>query len=480
MSDPGTGATKPRRRTLIWICVIVVAAALAGYLTRPEGRRSEGVLRSSLRTTPDGVAALSRGIARLGRPTEPRLTPLADADPVRGTIVQLQPVTPTTPREIEALLDHVRDGGTLLYAPSRDPALGTPRTTMLMVALGIRFRGVLARPLPDSVSASWGEHPLADGLPLPRAPRFGFQPLLSEGADSAAAGEGGASGDTVEADPEPAGEGAAPGDSADADPALAGDGAAQETEEAAGADQESDSVPELPEWFPDARDAEDPVPLLTAPDSAGSEVMAAALVRLGEGRIVVFADAAPLSNGAADDNPLAVLAVRAALAYTSEADTVFFDEFHQGITGYGSRAEVLANFFLGSPGGRTLLHVVLVSFLFLACRGLRFGLPATAVAPADRERRSPLEHVSALGELYGKAGAAKTAALLLLSRLARAVRASPPRDMGEADRLLNEIEARRGSHRSIDRVREGLDAEPADLTLIASGVDEQLARRFSK
>ena len=432
MSDPHTRGTTPRRRTLIWICVTVVAAALAGYLTRPEGRRSEGVLRSSLRTTPDGVAALARGIARLGRHTEPRLTPLADADPVRGTVVQLQPVMPTTPREIEVLLDHVRAGGTLLYAPGRDRLLGMPRTTMLMVALGVWFDGFLARELPDSVGARWGEHPLADGLPPPGRPRFGFEAVPAERADSA----------------EP--------------------------------DQESDSIPELPEWFPDAGDAEAPVPLQTAPDSAGKEVMAAALVRMGEGRIVIFADAEPLSNGSADEDPMAVLAVRAALAYTSEADTVFFDEFHLGITGYGSRAEVLANFFLGSPGGRTLLHVVLVCFLFLACKGLRFGLPATAVAPADRERRSPLEHVSALGDLYAKAGAAKTAALLLLSRLARAVRASPPRDLEEADRLLGEIEARRGRHRSIDQVREGLVADPADLTLIASGVDEQLARRFSK
>lgn len=473
MSDPGTGGTTTRRRTLIWICATVVAAALAGYLTRPEGRRSEGVLRSSLRTTPDGVAGLARGIARLGRHTEPRLTPMMDADPVRGTIVQLQSVAPTTPREIEALLDHVRTGGTLLYAPSRDRLLGIPRTSMLMVALGVWFDGFVARELPDSVGARWGEHLLAEGLPPPERIRFGFEVIRREGADSAGIDEGSAAADSVAANEDRADEEAG----REPEEAVATD---QEPEDAAEPDQESDSIPELPEWFPDAGDAEDPVPLLTAPNSAGEEVMAAALVRMGEGRIVIFADAGPLSNGAADSDPMAVLAVRAALAYTSEADTVFFDEFHLGITGYGSRAEVLANFFLGSPGGRTLLHVVLVCFLFLACKGLRFGLPATAVAPADRERRSPLEHVSALGDLYAKAGAAKTTSLLLLSRLARAVRASPPRDLEEADRLLREIEARRGRHRSIDRVREGLFAEPADLTLIASGVDEQLARRFSK
>ena len=99
----------------------------------------------------------------------------------------------------------------------------------------------------------------------------------------------------------------------------------------------------------------------------------------------------------AGDHPLAVLAVRTALAYTSEVDTVFFAEYHQGIRGTRTRAEVLGDFFLGRPGGRTLLHLIAVCFLILACLGLRFGTPAPGVAPPDRERRSPLEHVSALG-----------------------------------------------------------------------------------
>ena len=210
------------------------------------------------------------------------------------------------------------------------------------------------------------------------------------------------------------------------------------------------------------------------------ELIGAALVPLGEGRVIVFADVAPLANGAASEDPLAVLAVRAALAFTSEADTVFFDEFHQGITGHGSRAAVLADFFLGSPGGRTLTHIVLIWFAYLACKGLRFGVPTTAVAPSDRERRSPLEHVSALGDLYRKAGAADTAAILLLARLAGSARRAPPRDMEEAANLVRELRARGGGHPSLDRVRAGLDAEPRDLTLIAAGVDEHLSRRYSQ
>ena len=463
MSSPGTGGTQRRGRPLVWICVIVASAALAGYLTRPEGRRSVGVLRSSLRTTPDGVAALSRAIARLGRHTEPRLTPMMDADPVRGTIVLLQPRALPSPRESEALLKHVRSGGTFLYAPPLDLAADLPITTPLMVALGVWFPLKRGLELPDSAETRWAGHPLADGLPPLGSPRFAFEPIpWEEGLDPLRA--------EVE------------GDSLQVAEEATVDEDAPESD-SSGAETESDSLAELLElleWFPDASDAHGPEPLLTVTDSSGSELMAAAQWTLGEGRIVIFADARPLSNGAADEDPLAVLAVRAALAYTSEADTVFFDEFHQGITGYGSRAEVLANFFLGSPGGRTLLHAVLVCFLFLACKGLRFGVPTTAVAPSDRERRSPLEHVSALGDLYRKAGAAKTAALLLLARLARAVRSPPPRDMEEADRLLRDIEARRGRHPSLDRVREGLNADPVELPLIAAGVDEQLARRFNK
>ena len=172
-----------------------------------------------------------------------------------------------------------------------------------------------------------------------------------------------------------------------------------------------------------------------------------------------------------------MLAVRAALAYTSEADTVFFDEFHQGIQGDRTRAEVLRDFFMGSPGGRTLLHLVAVCFLVLACLGLRFGAPTPAVAPPDLERRSPLEHVSALGDLYRKAGADNTAALLLVARLARTARHVPPRTPDEADTLLQKLDVGAGANTPLSRARRGLGANPPDLAAIANGVDEHLAAR---
>ena len=146
--------------------------------------------------------------------------------------------------------------------------------------------------------------------------------------------------------------------------------------------------------------------VLEATDSADEGWLVAAEVRLGAGRVLALADAAPLANAEADDDPLAVLAVRAALAWTPPGDSVFFAEFHQGIGGRRSQARVLTDFFFGSAAGRTLAQLAAVGLLALACAGVRFGSTMPLVAPPDRERRSPLEHVSALGDLYRKAGIA--------------------------------------------------------------------------
>ena len=406
-------------RPLVWVGVILAVALVAGYLARPRGQRATDVRRTSLRTTPDGVAALARGIDRLGRRTAPRITPLVEADPVRGTVVLLQPPLFPSPREVVALLARVRDGGTLVYAPPYRTERGRTTTTPLMDSLGVYFR---FRSPQEEFRAfklgkpGWGEHVLTDALPPPLAIDHGLRVLGEHGED----GE-------------------------DEDTATSRVQAVER--------------------------------LMTVEDSTDGEWLAAAELTLGDGRIMLFADAASLSNGEAAENPLAVLAVRAALAYTGEADTVFFAEFHQGIRGSRTRAEVLRDFFLGSPGGRTLFHLVAVCFLILACFGLRFGAPAPAVAPPDLERRSPLEHVSALGDLYRKAGASGTAALLLLARLARAARHPPPRDMAEADSLLRKLDAGEGPDTPLGRAREGLHANPADLTMIAAGVDQHLARR---
>ncbi len=416
----GVGGPTPRMRNqpLFWVVVVLFAALLAGFLFRPEGQRSNTVLRSFFRTTPDGVAALARGIERLGRAVEPRITPLVDADAVRGTVVLLRPRLPPTPREINALLEHVRAGGLFVYAPPYLTGRRWTEQTPLMDSLGVwfRFRPVTEEAREETLlEPRWRAHALTEDLPSPQAPAHGFRIFGFSDGDEA---------------------------------------------------NDSAKVAALN-------------PLLTATDSDDEEWMAAAEVALGNGRIVVLSGADALSNADAVADPLAALAVRAALAYTGEADTVFFAEYHQGIRGHRTPAEVVRGFFLGSPGGRVLLHLVILSFLILACRGLRFGAPAPAVAPPDRERRSPLEHVSALGDLYRKAGAARTAALLLLTRLARATRQPPPRDTAEADTLLRRLDGEESTDTPLARARKGLHADPPDLTAVAAGIDEHLERRIN-
>ena len=419
MSDSGEKRAALRTRPMFWVAVLLVAALAVGFLWRPEGQRGS-TAHSSFQTTPGGVAALARGIERLGRHAEPRITPLVDADPVRGTVVLLRPRLSPSPREIGALLDRVRAGGALIYAPPYIPGRRATRRTPLMDSLRVYHRllpGITQGPGMLLQEPRWHDHPLAEALALPETLGHGLRVVDEEGRD-------------------------------------------------AGPDSAS------------AAGAPFVQPLLTAQDRGGREWMVAAELSLGEGRVAVFADAYPLSNARVVDDPRAALAVRAALVYTSEADTVFFDEYHQGIRTSRTRADILAEFFFDTPRGRGLLHLIVVCFAVLACAGLRFGTPGPAVAPPDRERRSPLEHVSALGDLYRKAGAAETAALLLVARLARVARHPPPRDAAQADALLRRLNADEGADTPLARARRGLGADPPDLTAIAAGIDEHLSRRF--
>ena len=247
----------------------------------------------------------------------------------------------------------------------------------------------------------------------------------------------------------------------------------------ASADEEDEDEAEV-EASGDDRPGPDPVPhhplLLSAPDSAGHRWAVAVSIPLREGRIISFADAAPLSNRFAGEAPLAVLAVRAAIAWTSPGDSVFFDEFSQGLGASRSPARATVDFLIGTPAGRASLHLGLVVLLAFFCAGLRFGAPS---APASRARRSALEHVTALAAAYESAEARETAAVLMLGRLARAFHLPPPHDLREAGRLLARLEKRGGRPRALGLIRRGLAASPVDLIAVARGIDNHTKRRIS-
>ena len=419
-----------RLTSVLWTGGFLLALALIVYLIRPEGGQiAYDVKRTSFRTSPDGVAALYRGIERLGTPVAPRMTPLVDADPIRGTLVVLEPTDTPSPREVGALLAWVRDGGALVYAPRFDPASSRrPQAPPpVLDSLGLALRRL--PPVPEDEGArsddQWAIHPLTEGLPQASIP--GRIVIL-------------------------------PGHVAANFDAETQDSAGGEIDEA-----ERPRVPSVP--------TRTLLRATAAGDADSLEGDAVAEIPLGEGRLLVFADAAPLSNANAGDDPMAALAVRAAIAYTAPGDTVFFDEFHHGVRGLGSPAEAAADFFFGSPGGRALFHLGLVAFLAVAVAGVRLGAPAD---PPRDERRSPLEHVSALGALYRRAEARETAALLLISRLAQWARTPPPRDVAGASALLDALERRETADDGalqLRRIRSAMDASPIDLIAVAAGID---------
>lgn len=415
---------------LAGIAVVTLLLALTAFALRPSGSTAGDVRRSALRATPDGVAALHRAIARLGPPTATRVTPLVDAEPLRGTLVILQPVRRPSPREVHELLEWVRGGGTLIHAPR--PAspildsLGLVRRTLPEETdAGEEAPGTPPGPELDDGPTWSGDHPLTAGLPTAGAARY----------------------------------------------AIAPDTASDENEEGGQAEDEADGG---------ERPGPPPVPhdplLLSAPDSAGQRWAAVVSIPLREGRIISFADAEPLSNDFAAETPLAVLAVRAAIAWTNPGDSVFFDEFSQGLGASRSPARATMDFLIGTPVGRASLHMAAVVLLVFLCAGLRFGAP---LAPAGGPGRSALEHVTALAAVYESAQARETAAVLMLGRLARAAHLPPPRDLAEAEGLLARVEKRTGRLQALRPIRRGLAASPVDLIQVARGIDNHTRRRIS-
>ncbi|MDE0649799.1 MAG: hypothetical protein OXI12_05590, partial [Gammaproteobacteria bacterium] len=318
-----------------------------------------------------------------------------------------------------------RDGGTLIHAPRRASpildSLGLVRRPLLEDGDSAEASGASPDPELGDGPLWSAEHPLAEGLPVARAARY----------------------------------------------AIAPDTASEENEEEDEADADEEPGP-------------DPVPhhplLLSAPDSAGHRWAVAVSIPLREGRIVSFADAAPLSNRFADEAPLAVLAVRAAIAWTSAGDSVFFDEFSQGLGASGSPARATVDFLVGTPAGRASLHLGVVVLLAFFCAGLRFGAP---LAPAGGPGRSALEHVTALAAVYESAQARETAAVLMLGRLARTAHLPPPHDLRDAERLLERLEKRTARPRALRLIRRGLEASPLDLVRVAQGIDNHTQGRTS-
>ncbi len=185
----------------------------------------------------------------------------------------------------------------------------------------------------------------------------------------------------------------------------------------------------------------------------------------GGGTVTLAADPGWFSNRAWRDTNLPTALLPLLTPRPERPGRVAWDEYHQG---FGSDNEVTFagrtwSWMRGSPAGWALLQLFAVALAWLAMTAVRFG-PARSVI--DRRRRSPLEHLEALGAGLESATDADTAvqrlALGLRRRLSRAAGAT--RD-GDVLPWLESLElAMRGAQgrRAVRRLHDLLTARDRD------------------
>ena len=151
-----------------------------------------------------------------------------------------------------------------------------------------------------------------------------------------------------------------------------------------------------------------------------------AILRLryrGGGTITLVADPAWFTNRAWRDSDVPIALLPLLTPRADRPGRVVWDEYHQGF-GYGNQASFSArtwDWLRSTPAGWAILQLVAVALAWLAMTSVRFG-PARSVI--ERRRRSPLEHLEALGAGLESAADTDTAverlALGLRRRLSRA------------------------------------------------------------
>jgi hypothetical protein len=135
------------------------------------------------------------------------------------------------------------------------------------------------------------------------------------------------------------------------------------------------------------------------------------------------ADPAWFSNRAWRDTDVPIALLPLLTPRAQRPGRVVWDEYHQGF-GYGNQGSFSArmwDWLRSTPVGWAILQLVAVALVWLAMTSVRFG-PALSVI--ERRRRSPLEHLEALGAGLESAADTDTAverlALGLRRRLSRA------------------------------------------------------------
>jgi hypothetical protein len=210
--------------------------------------------------------------------------------------------------------------------------------------------------------------------------------------------------------------------------------------------------------------------LLLRSDQGGA---AAALIRLGEGRILLLSHGLALTNGQIRVSGAAPLVLRG-LSDLSSGERLWFDEFHHGFDERGGVERATWRFLTSTAPGWAVLQLGCLAFAALFFAGLRMGSP---LRPPPPRRRSSLEHVEALASAYQRARAVRRPAALLLEGLRMRLGARSADDLRERLESLSRAHPQAApAVEDLLRVAGGKQ-EPgqADLVRLSSAMDEALS-----
>ncbi|HEY2849176.1 MAG TPA: DUF4350 domain-containing protein [Gemmatimonadaceae bacterium] len=186
----------------------------------------------------------------------------------------------------------------------------------------------------------------------------------------------------------------------------------------------------------------------------------------GRGRIVVGSDPDVLRNDAIRNCTYGLdVAAMQMLGYlgNSRSHRIIFDEYHQGYGSQPGTMNAIGSYLVGVASGRTLLQLLAAGLVLLIAAAPRLIPPQDAERV---ERRSPLEHVDALGRAYAQVGATRSATARLLRGVRRRVAGGAVRpEAGTTDDVF------------LDRARRDAPGLAADITLIQKALHSSVSRQ---
>ena len=215
------------------------------------------------------------------------------------------------------------------------------------------------------------------------------------------------------------------------------------------------------------------VPLAVASERGAATL---AWVPLGAGGVLVLAEAEVLANGSLDSATLPVIVTRALADVVAAGDSVVFAEYHQGLDGRPGLVAQVLGMASESRAGRIAMSLAAVGVLLLFATGRPFGAPAPL---PERARRSPLEHVDALGRIYEVSGSQRSAGRRLVHgavrRMGMRARSDQPEDEVIASWLV-QAHLSEPAHLALTVWKR----DPLDLSALAAALDSVVEAHTSR